>query len=118
MGSPQFLLVSHHQLVLDTQLSQPPEKISITLRESGKETGLAIDPPTQMIKIAPYLSPITGRVPNNAPNHGNAEVLECAKEVDGALDMMDVRELHFQTKLQDSPLTAEQKFQFPKTDLK
>merc|ERR1712166_1451807 len=48
----------------------------------------------------------------------NAEEPDFAKEVDGAPDMMDVRELHFQTKLQDSPPTAEQKFQFIKTDLK
>merc|ERR1712195_107912 len=48
----------------------------------------------------------------------NAEELDSVKEVDGAPDMMDVRELHFQTKPQDLPLTAEQKFQFIKTDLK
>jgi len=96
-------------LVSDTQSSQLPEKTSITPRESGRATGLVIDPLTQTIKIAPFLSPITGRVPNNAPNHGNAEAPECAKEVDGAPDMMDVRELHFQTKLQASPLTADRK---------
>jgi len=60
-----------------------------------------------MTKIAPSPSPTTGRVLNNAPNLGNAEVPDSAKEVDGAQDMMDARELHFQTKLQVSPLTAE-----------
>ena len=59
------------------------------------------------LKIAPLLNPITGRVLNNAPNPGNAEVPDSAKEVDGAPDMMDVRELHFQTKLQVSPPTAD-----------
>ena len=65
-----------------------------------------------MTKIALSPSPITGRVLNNAPNPGNAEVPDFAKEVDGAPDMMDVRELHFQTKLQDSPPTADQKIEF------
>ena len=60
-----------------------------------------------MTKIAPSLSPITGRVPNNAPNPGNAEVPDSAREVDGAPDMTVARELHFQTKLQDLLLTAE-----------
>merc|ERR1712070_606802 len=85
----------------------PPEKTSTTPRESGVETGLNIEPLTQMTKIAPSPSPTTGRVPNNAPNHGNAEVPDFAKKVDGAPDMMDVREPHFQTKLQVSPPTAE-----------
>jgi hypothetical protein len=99
---------------LVTQSFQPPEKTSITPRESGLETGPNIDPLTQTIKTAPYLSPTTGRVLNNAPNHGNAEVPDFAKEVDGAPDMTVARELHFQTKLQASPPTAEQKFQFNK----
>jgi hypothetical protein len=43
----------------------------------------------------------TGKVPNNVPNHGNAEAPECAKEEDGAPDSMDVRDPHFQLKLQD-----------------
>jgi len=99
--------VFHHQLVSDTQLSQPPERTSITPRESGLETGPNIEPLTQMTKIAQSPSPTTGRVLNNAPNHGNAEVPDFVKEVDGAPDMMDVRELHFQTKPQDSPPIAE-----------
>jgi len=88
-------------------MSHPAEKTSITPRESGKVTGPHTDPLIQTTKIAPSPSPITGRVLNNAPNLGNAEVPDSVKEVDGAPDMMDVRELHFQTKLQASPPTAD-----------
>ena len=49
---------------------------------------------------ADSLSQITGTVLNNADSCGNAEVLELAKEVDFAQDMMDVIKLHFQCKLQ------------------
>jgi hypothetical protein len=55
---------------------------------------------TEMVTIADSLSLITGMVLNNAECHGSAEELECVKEVDSALDMMDVRYLHFQCKLQ------------------
>jgi hypothetical protein len=98
-------------LVSDTESSQPPEKTSITPREYGLEIGPNIEPLTQTTKTAPYLNPITGRVPNNALNHGSAEVPDSVKEEDGAPDMMDVREPHFQTKLQDLPPTAEHEVQ-------
>merc|ERR1712195_129438 len=86
----------------------PIEKITITLRNSGKETSLNIDPHTHTTKIAQSPNPTTGKVPNNAPNHGNAEVPDSAREADGAQDMMDVREPHSQIKLQDSFQTADQ----------
>ena len=55
---------------------------------------------------APSLNLTTGRVPNNALNHGNAEEPECAKEVDGAQDMTVAKDHHSQPKLQDLlPLT-------------
>merc|ERR1712228_196275 len=99
--------VPHHQLVSDMLLSQPTEKISITPRTSGKTTGPNTEPLTHTTKTAPSLNPTTGRVPNNAPNPGNAEVPDSVKEVDGAQDMMDVKEPHSQTKLQDSSQTTE-----------
>jgi hypothetical protein len=98
-------------LDLATLLSHKLEKTLITLQESGKVTGLVTELLTQQTKTAPSPNPITGRVPNNALNPGNAEVPDSVKEVDGALDMMDVRELHFQTKLQDSHPTAEKAIQ-------
>ena len=60
-----------------------------------------------MIKIAQSLSLIIGKVPNNALNHGNAEVQDFAKEEDGALVMMVVKEPHFQTKPQDFHQTTD-----------
>merc|ERR1711939_1133915 len=93
MGTPQLDSV--------TSLSQPPEKISITPKASGRTTGQPTSRPILMIKTAPLLSPTTGRVLNNAPNPGNAEVPDSAKEADGAPDTTDVKELHSQTKLQD-----------------
>merc|ERR1739838_1180420 len=97
----------HQLLVSDTPMSQLLEKTTITPRNSGKETGLNTEPLTLTIKTAPSLSPTTGRVPNNAPNPGNAEVPDSAREEDGAPDMTAVREPHSQIKLQDSPLTSE-----------
>merc|ERR1712022_41191 len=94
-------------LVLDTDTSQPTEKTTTTPRNSGRETSPSTELLTHTTKTAPSLSQTTGRVPNNAPNPGNAEVPDFAREEDGAPDMMDVRELHFQTKLQDLPPTAE-----------
>ena len=101
-------LVSHHPLDSVTQSFQPPEKTSITLRESGKVTGPNTELLTQMTKTAPSLSPTTGRVPNNALNPGNAEVPDSAREEDGAPDMTDVREPHSQTKLQVSSQITDQ----------
>merc|ERR1712010_335887 len=80
----------------------------ITLKNSGKVISPNIEPPIPTTKTAQSPNPTTGRVPNNAPNLGNAEVPDFAKEVDGAQDMMDVREPHSQTKLQDSSQTTEQ----------
>merc|ERR1711957_221084 len=58
-------------------------------------------------QTAPSPNPTTGRVPNNAPNPGNAEVPDSVKEEDGAPDMTDVREPHSQTKPQDLLTTTE-----------
>ena len=74
---------------------------------SGKAIGLNTEKLTQMIKIAQSLSLIIGKVPNNALNHGNAEVQDFAKEEDGALDMMVAKEPHSQTKPQDSHQTTD-----------
>ena len=79
----------------------------ITLKNSGKEISPNTEPDIPTTKIAQSLNPTTGRVPNNAPNPGNAEVQDFAREADGAPDMMDVREPHSQIKLQDSFQTAE-----------
>merc|ERR1711957_506439 len=66
------------------------------------------EPHAHTTKTAPSPSQTTGRVPNNAPNHGNAEELDSAREVDGAPDMTDVREPHSQIKLQDFSQIADQ----------
>merc|ERR1711934_36126 len=94
--------------VSDTPMSHPLEKTTITPRHGGRETGLSTEPLTLTIKTAPSLSPTTGRVLNNAPNPGNAEVPDSAREEDGAPDMTAVREPHSQIKLQDLPLTTEE----------
>merc|ERR1711981_865420 len=86
---------------------QPIEKIMIMLRNSGRLTMPNTEPLIHTTKTAQSLNQTTGRVPNNAPNPGNAEVPDSAREEDGAPDMMDVRELHSQTKLQDFSQTAE-----------
>merc|ERR1711977_681375 len=83
------------------------EKTTITPRISGKATGPNTEPLTHTTKTAPSLNPTTGKVPNNAPNHGNAEVPDSAREADGAQDMMDVKEPHSQTKLQAFSQTTE-----------
>jgi hypothetical protein len=92
---------------LDTLTSQPTEKITIMPPPSGKTTGLNTEKLTQMIKTAQSPSLTTGKVPNNALNHGNAEVQDFAREEDGALDMMVVKEPHSQTKPQDSHQTTD-----------
>jgi len=97
----------HQLLVSDTDISQLTEKIMIMLRNSGREISPNTELPTHTTKTAQSPNQTTGRVPNNAPNHGNAEVPDSAREVDGAQDMTDVRELHSQIKLQDSSQTAE-----------
>ena len=74
---------------------------STTPRCSTRATGPHTRNLDPMITIAQLPSPTTGRVPNNALNPGNAEAPECAKEEDGAPVSMDVRDPHFQLKLQD-----------------
>jgi hypothetical protein len=88
-------------------MSQPPRRTTITPRNSGKETGPSTELPTLTTKTAPSPSQTTGKVPNNAPNLGNAEVLDSAKEEDGAPDMTVVKELHSLIKPQDSLLTID-----------
>ena len=77
--------------------------IPITLKNTGKEislnTKLLLMMPIQT--TAKFMSPTTSSVLNNANILGNAEVLELAREEDGAQDMMDVPRPHFQSKLQD-----------------
>merc|ERR1712167_373207 len=104
MGKP----VPHQLLVSDTDISQPTEKTMTMLRNSGRETSPNTELLTHTTKTAPSPNPTTGRVPNNAPNHGNAEVLDSAREEDGAPDMTDVREPHSQTKPQVSSQTTDQ----------
>ena len=94
-------LAAHNQATVSGKC--PPSSNSITPRCSGREISLNTELLTHMTKAAPSQNQTTGRV----FNPGNAEVPDFAKEVDGAPDMMDVRELHFQTKLQVSPLTAD-----------
>jgi len=89
--------------------SPPTEKTMITLRNSGRETSPNTEPHTHTTKIAQSPNQTTGRVPNNAPNHGNAEEPDSAKEEDGAPDMTDVREPHSQIKLQVFSQTADQR---------
>jgi hypothetical protein len=96
-------------LVSDTDTFQPTERTTITPRNSGKVTSPNTEPLTHTTKTAPSPSQTTGRVPNNAPNHGNAEELDSVREADGAQDMMDVREPHSQIKLQVFSQIADQR---------
>merc|ERR1719238_1742065 len=100
--------VPHQPLVLDMDSSQPIEKTTITPRNSGREISPNTEPPIHTTKTAQSPNQTTGRVPNNAPNPGNAEVPDSAREEDGAPDMMAVREPHSQIKLQAFSQTAEQ----------
>ena len=90
--------------------------ITITVKNSGRETGLNIEPLTPTTKTAPSPNPTTGRVPNNAPNPGNAEVPDSAREEDGAPDMTDVREPHSQIKPQDLLPTTDLLIGLPKSN--
>ena len=101
--------VPHQLLVLDMDSSPPTEKTMTTPRNSGRVTLPNTEPHTHTTKTAPSPSQTTGRVPNNAPNPGNAEVPDSAREADGAPVMMDVREPHSQIKLQASFQIAEQR---------
>merc|ERR1711862_206529 len=87
--------------------SQPTEKTTTTPRNSGRVTSPNTDLPIHTTKTAPSPNPTTWGVPNNAPNPGNAEVPDSAREADGAPDMTDVREPHSQIKLQVSSQTAD-----------
>ena len=107
LSLPSFPPVPHQLLASVTPSSHKLEKTTTTPRSSGKETGPNTEPLTQTTKTAPSLSQTTGRVPNNAPNPGSAEAPDCAREEDGALDSTDVREVHFQPKLQVSPTPTE-----------
>merc|ERR1712151_18256 len=100
-------LAPHQPSVSATPTSQPPERTTTTPRSSGAETGPNIELLTPTTKTAVSLSPTTGRVPSSALNPGSAEVPDSAREADGALDTTDVRELHSQTRLQDSPRITE-----------
>merc|ERR1711998_324018 len=80
---------------------------STTPRCSTRETGPLTRSPDLMIMTAPLPSPTTGRVLNNALSPGNAEVLDSAREVDGAPDSTDAKDLHSQLKLQVSPPPTE-----------
>ena len=71
------------------------------------ETSQNTELPTHTTKTAQSPNQTTGRVPNNAPNPGNAEVPDSAREEDGAPDMTDVREPHSQIKPQVFSHTAE-----------
>merc|ERR1712070_430713 len=80
---------------------------STTLRCSTRVTGLLTRRPDHTTTTAPLPSPTTGRVPNNALSPGSAEAPECAREADGAPASTDVRDPHFQLKLQVSPPPTE-----------
>merc|ERR1712166_295233 len=111
MGPDQSITNSSpwpHQLSVSvTRSCQLTEKTTITVRNSGLPTGKSTEPPDQTIKTAVSPNPTTGRVPNSALSHGNAEVPDSAREVDGAPDMTVAKEPHSQTKLQASPQTTE-----------
>merc|ERR1719265_1298050 len=85
--------------------------ISITLRCSTRVTGLPTKNQDLMTMTAPSPNPTTGRVPNNAPNPGNAEAPECAREVDGAPVSTDARDPHSQPKLQVSQTPTEIRYE-------
>jgi len=104
-----FQLEPHQLSVSDTDISQPTERTTTTPRNSGREISPNTEPLTHTTKTAQSPSQTTGRVPNNAPNPGNAEVPDSAREVDGAPDMTDVREPHSQIKLQDFSQIADQR---------
>ena len=74
---------------------------------SGRATGPSTELPILTTKTAPSLSLTHGKVPNNAPNLGNAEVLDFAREADGAPAMMAVKELPFLIKPLDSLPTTD-----------
>merc|ERR1712167_106896 len=98
---PSRPLISHPDKISSTSLT------SITPRCSTRETGPLTRNLDPMITTAPSLSPTTGRVPNSALSPGNAEVLECAREVDGAPDSTVAKDLPSQPRLQDLPPPTE-----------
>jgi len=75
----------------------------ITLIISGRMTGSSTkqrEERTMIPTTAKSQKATTSSELNNAKNLGSAEVPELAKEADGAPAMTDVREPHFQCKLQ------------------
>merc|ERR1711998_650577 len=118
--SPEMPLETSPETPLETSPETPPpsprsqmvrisstSSISTTPRCSTRETGPLTRSPDLMIMTAPLPSPTTGRVLNNALSPGNAEVLDSAREVDGAPDSTDAKDLHSQLKLQVSPPPTE-----------
>ena len=75
----------------------------ITLRNTGKVISRDIELRSMMPiqTTAKFMSHTTSMELNNANSLGNAEVLDLAKEEDGAQDMMDASRLHYQSKPQD-----------------
>merc|ERR1712167_376290 len=110
-------LLKNSSLLLSSEPSRPPishpDKISstsstsITPRCSTRETGPLTRNLDPMTMTAPSPSPTTGREPNSALSLGNAEALECAREVDGALDSTVAKDLPSQPRLQDLPPPTE-----------
>tara|TARA_B110000259_G_C13716265_1_gene282588 strand:- start:98 stop:388 length:291 start_codon:yes stop_codon:yes gene_type:complete len=80
-----------------------------TLKNSGTVISPLIEPRLMMAiqTTAKFMSPTTSSVLNNANNLGNAEVLEPAREEDGAQDMMDAPRPHSQSKPQDFSLITD-----------
>jgi len=76
---------------------------AITLRNTGKVISRDIELRSMMPiqTTAKFMSLTTSMELNNANSLGNAEVLDPAKEEDGAQDMMDASRLHYQSKPQD-----------------
>merc|ERR1711907_738851 len=88
-------------------MTSSTSSISTTPRCSTRETGPHTRSPDPMTMTAPLPNQTTGRVPNNAPNPGNAEVPECAREEEGAPVSTDVRDPHSQLKPQVSQTPTE-----------
>ena len=81
----------------------------ITLRNTGKVISRDTELRSMMLiqTTAKFMSLTTSMELNNANSLGNAEVLDPAKEEDGAQDMMDALRLHYQSKPQDSSQITE-----------
>ena len=102
-------LLLQYSLWFQTVKTNSTSSISTMPRCSTRETGTLTRPPDHTIMTAQLPSPTTGRVLNNALSHGSAEVLECAREEDGAQASMVAKDHHSQLKLQASAQLTEQK---------